>query len=111
MVAKILKVKRIDIKDKYLGAPLFIDKSKHKSFEGIVRSLDQRIQGWKGKLLSQAGRTTMTKSVLGTIQTFQSACFLLPATISSKLNGLQRDFWWGKAQIYWGSGLSKPEIS
>ncbi|OVA00051.1 hypothetical protein BVC80_1691g22 [Macleaya cordata] len=63
-----------------------------KNFEGIISSIEGCIQGWKGKLLSQASRTTLCKSVLVAAQTFQSTCLVLPTNTSNKIGSIQRDF-------------------
>lgn len=94
----ILKIRTITTKDTYLGAPLFLGQSKTVLFQHILDRNTSKINGWKTRLLSQAGITVLIKSVTSTIPPYQMACFLLPKNITTALNNLQRDFWWGRNQ-------------
>lgn len=89
-------MKPITSVDSYLGAPLCLGQNKKAAFAHLIQWVAALVKGWKSKLLSQPGRTTLIKSVTSAIPTYQMSCFLLPKTISKSLNALQRDFWWGK---------------
>ncbi|KAF9591023.1 hypothetical protein IFM89_001233 [Coptis chinensis] len=65
-------------------------------FDSLIAKVEQCITGWKSKLLSQAGRTVLIKSITIVIPTYQMACFSIPKKILQKKDSLQRDFWWGK---------------
>lgn len=48
-----------------------------------------KLQGWKGKLLSQAGKITLIKSVTAAIQQDLMSCSLLPYLLqASKTHSL-----------------------
>jgi mannosylglycoprotein endo-beta-mannosidase len=49
---------------KYLGLPLHTRKLRRADVQPLIDKIDGRILGWKGKLLSTAGRETLVKSVL-----------------------------------------------
>jgi hypothetical protein len=49
---------------KYLGLPLHTRKLRRADVQPLIDKIDGRIPGWKGKLLSTAGRETLVKSVL-----------------------------------------------
>lgn len=53
---------------KYLGLPLHTRKLRRVDVQPLLDKIGTRIPGWKGKLLSMAGRETLVKSVL-TLQT------------------------------------------
>uniref|UniRef100_A0A2N9HAL6 Reverse transcriptase domain-containing protein n=1 Tax=Fagus sylvatica TaxID=28930 RepID=A0A2N9HAL6_FAGSY len=55
-----------------------------------------RIHGWKEKLLSQAGREILIKTVAQSMPTYTMNCFLLPKRICSELQSIVRQFWWGQ---------------
>jgi hypothetical protein len=57
-----------------------------------------KIIGWKAKLLSQADRTTLVKSVAYAIPTYVISLFLIPKTLCSTINSGLRKFWWGFPQ-------------
>jgi hypothetical protein len=49
--------------EKYLGLPIYICRSKQKSFEFLKEKIWKRIQGWREKLLSLAGKEILIKTV------------------------------------------------
>ena len=63
-------------------------------FHFLVDKLTSKLQGWKAKLLSQAGITTLISSVLQSIPLYTFSCFKVPDTICKKLDSIVRDFWW-----------------
>jgi hypothetical protein len=54
-----------------------------------------RISGWKSKLLSQAGKTTLIKSVANSIPTYSMSLFKFPKSLCQDLDSASRKFWWG----------------
>ena len=64
--------------EKYLGLPPIIGKGKKQAFEDIKSKVQSKLCGWKGKLLSQASRETIIKSVAQAIPIYAMNCFLLP---------------------------------
>jgi ribonuclease HI len=91
--------------EKYLGLPSFIGRSKMKSFAFIKDRVWLKLQGWKERLLSQAGREILIKAVVQAIPTYSMSCFRLPDRLCHELEGLMRRFWWGhgdnKRKICW----------
>ncbi|GAA0176382.1 hypothetical protein LIER_29386 [Lithospermum erythrorhizon] len=64
-----------------------------------------KIAGWKGKMLSQAEKEILVKSVVATIPNYIMNCFKLPIGIIDKLNKVMAKFFWagsGKdSGMYW----------
>lgn len=58
-----LNVSAIRHYEKYLGLPSFIARNKRTCFTQIKERIWARMQGWKKKLLSQAGKEVMIKAV------------------------------------------------
>lgn len=71
IIAKILRVPLLTKKDRYLGTPLFFDKNRKENFEPLLQRYYNTLQGWKAKLLSQAGRTVLIQSILQSYPTYQ----------------------------------------
>jgi hypothetical protein len=47
--------------EKYLGLPVLVGRSKMRTFEGIQSRVRKKVDGWKEKFLSQAGKEILIK--------------------------------------------------
>ncbi|XP_042964588.1 uncharacterized protein LOC122298800 [Carya illinoinensis] len=81
--------------EKYLGLPTVLGKSKGAAFHSLIDRTWQRITNWKTKFLSAAGKELLMKAVLQAIPTYTMGIFMLPVSISKRINQLLRKFWWG----------------
>ncbi len=82
--------------EKYLGLPSFVGRAKYSSFSNLKERVWQRVNGWKEKLLSQAGREILIKAVAQSMPTYTMNCFLLSKKLREELQGIIRQFWWGQ---------------
>ena len=57
--------------------------------------MSSKLQRWKAKLLSQAGRTTLIKSTLQSLPIYTFNCFKVPEAICNKMDAITRAYWWG----------------
>ncbi|KAL0436253.1 UNVERIFIED_CONTAM: putative ribonuclease H protein [Sesamum radiatum] len=90
----------------YLGLPSKASRSKKDLFATIRDRIWSKITGWSEKLLSQAGKEVLIKSVIQAIPTYAMGCFSLPITLLSEIQGLIARFWWnnrGSNKIHWVS--------
>lgn len=55
---------------KYLGFPMLTGRVKNSVFSFLMDKINNRLAGWKGKLLSRAGRVTLAKSVIAAVPTY-----------------------------------------
>jgi hypothetical protein len=94
-ICGILPFKRALSSAKYLGLPFLFSKSKSADFKDILDKVSGKIEGWRAKTLSQAGRTVLIKSVASTIPAYAMSSFLLPSSISTLLDKMFKKFWWG----------------
>ena len=89
----------------YLGLSALVGRNKRASFDQLKQRVWKRLQGWEGKLLSQAGREVLIKSVIQAIPTYAMSCFKLPITLCHKIETLVRKFWWGqrgdRRKVHW----------
>lgn len=53
------------------------------------------MSNWKAKFLFLVKKEILLKAFLQAILTYTMGIFLLPKSISTRLNGLFRKFWWG----------------
>ncbi|XP_026434569.1 uncharacterized protein LOC113332110 [Papaver somniferum] len=96
LLAKTLKSKFLSNSEKYLGTPLFINRNKSKSFQFVIENFNSRLSSCKRTNLNIAGTNVVTKHVLSSLVVYQMSCFPLPKKITSKIDSIQRRFWWSK---------------
>ena len=77
--------------EKYLGLPSFISRKKE-SFDNIKQRVWKKLQGWEGKLLSQAGREILIKAVAQALPTYAMSCFKLPIGLCHDIEASVRKF-------------------
>jgi hypothetical protein len=78
--------------EKYLGLPTLVGKSRVKAFKSIQDRVWNKLQNWKVKFLSQAGKEILLKAVVQAIPTFCMSVFLLPITLCKEINKLMQKF-------------------
>ena len=104
-IQNILGVPAIRQYEKYLGLPALVGRAKKQSFTYIKERVWRKLQGWKEKLLSQAGKEILIKSVIQAIPTHTMSCFKLPRGLIKELETLIRKFWWGydgnNKKVHW----------
>ena len=94
-IKDLLGVLEIKQYEKYLGLPSFVGKRKKASLAYIKDRIWSKLQGWKEKLLSRAGREVLLKAVIQAIPAYFMSCFKLPNTLCQEIAILIRKFWWG----------------
>ncbi|CAA7037248.1 unnamed protein product [Microthlaspi erraticum] len=80
---------------KYLGMPVLHKRLNKETFGEVVARVSARMAGWKGRVLSMAGRLTLTKAVISSIPVHSMSTILLPKSTLAKLDQLTRSFLWG----------------
>lgn len=95
-ILRILKMTPCTHGSKYLGLPFCKHSSRTAAFTEIIDKVRAKLAGWKAKALSFAGRSTLIQSVAQTLPSYTMQTYILPVGICKKIDGLLRDFWWGK---------------
>lgn len=104
-VKNLLGVPEIKEYERYLGLPAVVGRRKKASLNYIKDRVWGKLQGWKEKILSQAGKEVLLKAVVQAIPTFAMSCFRLPIELCQDIEKLIRKFWWGqrgdRRKIHW----------
>ncbi|KAJ4771824.1 RNA-directed DNA polymerase (reverse transcriptase)-related family protein [Rhynchospora pubera] len=95
LVASVLGFQHSDLPLTYLGLPLTLQRPNKAAFQPILDKIDERLAGWKSKLLSRAGRLTLACSVLSAIPSYFMAVFKLPTWLIKEIDKKRRRFIWG----------------
>lgn len=97
--------------DSYLGLPTLVGKSQVKAFKAIKEKVTRKLNNWKAKLLTLAGKEILLKAVVQVIPSYSMSVFLIPISLCKYLNRLMQSFWWGHlsndSKIHW---MSLPKM-
>jgi len=75
-----------------LGLPLGFGSSRKEAFQPLLDKVLSKINGWRAKTLSQAGRTVLLKATVAAIPTYAMSTFLLPSSFCRTLDRRFKDF-------------------
>ncbi|XP_075665535.1 uncharacterized protein LOC142635224 [Castanea sativa] len=95
-IINLLGVPEVKEYEKYLGLPAVVGRKRKASLNYIKERVWNKLQGWKERLLSQAGREVLLKAVMQVIPTYAMSCFKLPVALCEDIEKLIRKFWWGE---------------
>ncbi|GAA0156679.1 hypothetical protein LIER_38321 [Lithospermum erythrorhizon] len=106
-ITDILGMPEVVTHGKYLGLPTSLGISKKEIYSFVINKVKAKVNGWKPRLLSKAGKEIFIKSVLQAIPNYPMQYFLLPIHICNKINSVLSNYWWGlldkKKTIYWAA--------
>ena len=96
---------------RYLGVPLLTSKlNKHACVE-LVNKICSRVNSWKSKFLSYAGRAQLIVSVLTGIQNYWSGMFVLPKGVLKQVEQtMSRFLWAGNTDVSYGAKIAWDTI-
>lgn len=96
-----LGIRSQTMNERYLGLPVFVGKSRSSVFDYFKERIWQRIQGWKEKLLSRAGKEVLIKAVAQAIPVFAMGCFDITKEMCNQISSMIARFWWNNQDIGW----------
>ena len=79
---------------RYLGLPLHVRKLRRVEVQPLIDKIGARLLGWKGRLLSSAGRETLVKTVLSSQPIYHMTAFPEQKWLIRKIDRLRRSFLW-----------------
>jgi hypothetical protein len=94
-LARILGVQYVLGTGSYLGLPSMIGRSKKAVFSFIKDRIWKRVNSWRGRSLSKAGKEVMIKSVLQVIPSYIMSVYMISASIILEIERIINGFWWG----------------
>lgn len=95
MICKASKFKKVANFGKYLGSYIDGAPRSRKIFYHIMETLQQKLAGWKTKLISQASRVILIKSVLSSLPVYHLSYFALTEAEAKKCDSIVANFFWG----------------
>ena len=91
--------------ERYLGLPAHVGISISQIFKYLKDRVWQRIQGWKERFLSWAGKEILIKAIAKAIPTFAMGCFDMTKSLYGQISTMICRYWWNqqeeKHKIHW----------
>jgi hypothetical protein len=94
-LSRIMGVRHVLGTGTYLGLPSMVGRSKKSTFTFVKDRVWKRINSWRGRALSKAGKEVMIKSVLQSIPSYVMSVYLIPEAIIKEIERMLNSFWWG----------------
>ena len=85
-------------KVKLTWVPLHYSKLRREDIQPVVDKMIKRVAGWKGKLLSSAGKLTLLKSCLSSIPIYLLSVIKFPKWAVENINSQMANFLWHDAE-------------
>jgi hypothetical protein len=79
---------------KYLGIPLHYTKLRREDIQPLIDKIGKRIAGWRGKLLTQAGRMVLIKTCLASIPVYLLTFIKFPRWAINLINSHMTNCFW-----------------
>jgi len=80
--------------ERYLGLSTLFGRSRVSSFDYIKGRIWAKLNGWKDKFLTHAGKEILLRSVTQAIPMYTMSVFHLPKTLIREINAMMGKFWW-----------------
>lgn len=98
-IVRILGVNDGSLLGRFLGTPLFEGPNRMNMWQRLMDSCVNKLEGWKCKWLTSAGRLSLLKSVLSAMPIYSMMCFKVLEKIARSINQFMRKlFWNGKSE-------------
>jgi hypothetical protein len=94
-LAGILSVKHVLGIGVYLGLPSMIGRNEKTIFSYIKDHIWKKINSWRGRALSKAGKEIIIKLVLQAIPSYVMSMFIFPSSFINDIEKMLNVFWWG----------------
>ncbi|XP_019240114.1 PREDICTED: uncharacterized protein LOC109220105 [Nicotiana attenuata] len=100
VVRKVERITGIGSKDfpfTYLGCPIFYARRRFDYYQPMITKVLDRLQSWKGKLLSIGGRAVLISSILQSLPIHLLSAVNPPNYVINKLHKLFAQFFWSSS--------------
>jgi len=89
-----MKMQEWENPGRYLGIPAIWGRARSTALSWIKDRVAEKLQGWKQKFLSKAGKETLIKAVVQAIPSYAMSIVLFPKNFCAKLCSMVAKYWW-----------------
>lgn len=82
---------------RYLGVPSIHGRVTKAIFQPILERIGSRLEGWRARCLTLAGRLVLAKSILSSIPYFTMQTMMIPGGVCEEIDKRIRMFLWGSS--------------
>ena len=97
-ICRRLSIAATDNLGKYLGFPIIYCGRVGNAYNFVVNKIQNKLAGWRLKLLSKAGKLVLVKSSAAPIVEYFMQCQSLPVKVCNQIDKITRDFLWGSTE-------------
>lgn len=105
VIRAIIGFKKQDLPMVYLGCPLYIRRNSKTMFYPLLTKIQEKLSGWKSKLLSHGAKLVLIKHVLLGIHLYLIPLIQAPKLIFNAMNKISSNFFWhdtsGTQKLTW----------
>ncbi|XP_019251272.1 PREDICTED: uncharacterized protein LOC109230201 [Nicotiana attenuata] len=94
---RVTGIGRQDFPFTYLRCPIFYARRKMDYYQGMIKKMIDKLQSWKGKLLSIGGRAVLISHVIQSMPIHLLSAVKAPASVINKLHKLMGRFFWSSS--------------
>nr|GEU82836.1 hypothetical protein [Tanacetum cinerariifolium] len=87
---------------KYFGVPLVSSRLIYKDCKELIEKVQRRVNDWKNKSFSTAGRLQLIQSVVGSLHVYWASMFILLTRILLDIEQMMRGFLWCQGSMQRG---------
>ncbi|XP_060211660.1 uncharacterized protein LOC132639209 [Lycium barbarum] len=82
----------------YLGCPIYYSKAKMSFYSELLKIIRDKLQGWKGRMLSFGGKAVLLKHVLQAMPMHLLSAMYTPSFVVEKLYKIFAQFFWSNSE-------------
>lgn len=83
---------------KYLGCPITRNRKRKEHYSDLIRKVKDKLQAWKGKMLSYGGKEVLITSVLQSIPIYMLSEIIPPLCVIREIHRIIATFFWSNKE-------------